>query len=69
VKIPCLIALFFFITFYSNGQAAPPADTSRSSGSVMDSIYAKPEKAATLKKGNWLDFLQNHMIYPQEAMR
>jgi periplasmic protein TonB len=69
VKIFCLIALFFFITSYSNGQATPSADTSKLSGSVTDSIYVRPEKEATLKKGNWADFLQNHMTYPHEAMK
>jgi protein TonB len=69
VKISCLIAVFFFSTSYSNGQAAPSGDTSKLSGSVMDSIYIRPKKAATLEKGNWADFLQNHMTYPHEAMK
>jgi protein TonB len=54
---------------YLNAQAIPSGDTAKLSGSVTDSIYIRPEKGATLIKGNWADFLQSHMTYPQEAMK
>jgi periplasmic protein TonB len=69
VKISWLIALFFFMTLYSNGQPTPSGDTTKLSGSVTDSIYTRPEIDATLKKGDWGYFLQSHMTYPQEAMK
>ena len=69
MKTFCLIALFFFNTSYSNGQVTPSVDTSKLSGSMTDSICIRPEIEATLKRGNWADFLQNHMTYPQEATK
>jgi len=69
MRISFLIALFFFITSSSNGQATSSGDTSKLSRSVADSIYGQPEKPATLKRGDWLYFLESHMTYPSEATR
>ena len=69
MRISFLIALFFFITSSSNGQATSSGDTSKLSRSVADSIYGQPEKPATLKRGEWLYFLESHMTYPSEATR
>ena len=69
MKHSCLIVLYSLITLFSNAQAIPTTDTSKASTSVTDSIYKNPETEAIFKKGNWLDFLQNHMTYPKEAMK
>jgi periplasmic protein TonB len=69
MKHSCLIILYSLISLFSKAQAIPANDTSKVSTSVTDSIYKKPETEATFKKGNWLDFLQNHMTYPKEAMK
>jgi protein TonB len=69
MKISTLIVLSAFITSSSNAQSITSNDTSKVLTPTTDSIYAKPEIEATLKKGNWADFLENHMTYPEGARR
>jgi len=69
MKICNVILLSCLIGLSSKAQSITSNDTSKVLTPATDSIYAKPEIEATLKKGNWADFLDNHMTYPEGARR
>jgi periplasmic protein TonB len=69
MKICNVILLSCLIGVSSNAQSITSGDTSKVLIWTTDSICVKPDVEATFKKGNWLDFLGNHMTYPREAMR